>query len=202
MGAGGDEATPVGVDLDADGPALVVAGPPGSGRSTALVAVGTWLLSPGPVAGRPRRPALPAARDRHACPASSRCWRPATTPGCGDCLAQHPDAVVLADDAETLHDTPVEAPLLDLLRADARSGPLGASALVLAGSTTELAGRFRGVTVEARRSRTGVLLSPASAVDGDLFGIRVPPGGRRIPGRGLLVVRGRVTPVQVARPDL
>jgi S-DNA-T family DNA segregation ATPase FtsK/SpoIIIE len=200
VGAGGDEATPVGIDLDADGPALVVAGPPGSGRSTALVAVGTWLLSQGRslvvLAGR-RSPvhaigALPGVLAVLAAGDAARLR---------DCLADHPDAVVLADDAETLHDAPVEAPLLDLLRSDCRSGPLCASAVVLAGGTTELASRFRGVTVEARRSRTGVLLSPASAVDGDLFGIRVPTGGRQMPGRGLLVVRGRVTPVQVARPD-
>jgi S-DNA-T family DNA segregation ATPase FtsK/SpoIIIE len=178
----------------------VVAGPPGSGRSTALVAIGTWLLSQGRslvvLAGR-RSP----LRAIGAVPAVLAVLAAADAAGLRDCLAGHPDAVVLADDAETLHDTPVEAPLLDLLRADARSGPLGASALVLAGSTSELATRFRGVTVEARRSRTGVLLSPASAVDGDLFGIRVPPGSRQAPGRGLLVVRGRVTPVQVARPD-
>jgi S-DNA-T family DNA segregation ATPase FtsK/SpoIIIE len=200
VGAGGDEAGPVGVDLDADGPALVVAGPPGSGRSTALVTIGTWLLSQGRslavIAGR-RSP----LRAVGAVPGVLAVRGPADAARLHDFLVGHPDAVVLADDAETLHDTPVEAPLLDLLRADERTGPLGPGALVLAGPTTELATRFRGVTVEARRSRTGVLLSPASAVDGDLFGIRVPPGCRQVPGRGLLVVRGAVTPVQVARPD-
>jgi DNA segregation ATPase FtsK/SpoIIIE, S-DNA-T family len=200
VGAGGDEATPVGIDLDADGPALVVAGPPGSGRSTALLAIGTWLLSQGRelvvLAARPS-----PVRAIGSVPGVLAVLGAGDDVRLRDCLARHRHAVVLADDAETLHDAPVEAPLLDLLRADARSGPLGASALVLAGSTTELATRFRGVTVEARRSRTGVLLSPASAVDGDLFGVRVPPGSRQVPGRGLLVVRGRVTPVQVARPD-
>jgi S-DNA-T family DNA segregation ATPase FtsK/SpoIIIE len=200
VGAGGDEAVPVGIDLDADGPALVVAGPPGSGRSTTLVAVGTWLLSQGRslvvLAGR--RSPLQAFGSEPGVLAVLGAVEDARL---RDCLADHPDAVVLADDAETLHDTPVEAPLMDLLHGDARSGPLGPSAVVLGGCTTEMATRFRGITVEARRSRTGVLLSPASAVDGDLFGIRVPPAGRQVPGRGLLVVRGRVTPVQVARPD-
>ncbi|HEU4912346.1 MAG TPA: FtsK/SpoIIIE domain-containing protein, partial [Actinomycetes bacterium] len=40
VGVGGDEAGPVGVDLVRDGPAFVIAGPPRSGRSTALATMG------------------------------------------------------------------------------------------------------------------------------------------------------------------
>jgi S-DNA-T family DNA segregation ATPase FtsK/SpoIIIE len=113
-------------------------------------------------------------------------------------LRARPDLVVLADDAETLHDSPVERPLLGLLRADAEGG----AALLLAGSCTEMAGSFRGLTVEARRARTGLLLGAMAPVDGDLLGVRLPRCDGVPAGRGVLVVRGRMTPVQVAHPAL
>ena len=59
VGLGGDEAGAVGVDLVTAGPAMLVAGPPGSGRSTALVAMARWLVQEGrPVAlvAHPRSP--------------------------------------------------------------------------------------------------------------------------------------------------
>jgi S-DNA-T family DNA segregation ATPase FtsK/SpoIIIE len=106
--------------------------------------------------------------------------------------------VVLADDAETLHDTPVERPLLTVLRPD--SDPR--ASIVLAGSTSDMAGCFRGLTVEARRGRTGLLLGQLAPGDGDLLGVRLPRRPAGPPGRGLLVVRGRVTPVQVAHTEI
>ena len=105
---------------------------------------------------------------------------------------------MLADDAETLHDTAVERPLLALLRADADGG----AAVLLAGSAAEMSACFRGLTVEARRARTGLLLGAMAPVDGDLLGVRLPRSDAAPPGRGALVVRGRLTPVQVASPSL
>jgi S-DNA-T family DNA segregation ATPase FtsK/SpoIIIE len=113
-------------------------------------------------------------------------------------LAAHPDLVVLADDAETLHDTAVERPLLARLRADADGGAV----LLLAGSAAEMSACFRGLTVEARRARTGLLLGAMAPADGDLLGVRLPRTDAAPPGRGVLVVRGRVTPVQVATTSL
>ncbi len=113
-------------------------------------------------------------------------------------LAAHPDLVVLADDAETLHDTAVERPLLALLRADAEGG----AAVLLAGSAAEMSACFRGLTVEARRPRTGLLLGAMAPADGDLLGVRLPRSDAAPPGRGVLVVRGRLAPVQVAITSL
>ena len=106
------------------------------------------------------------------------------------------DLVVLADDAETLHDTPVERPLLGMLKADAEGG----ATMVLAGSSPDLAGQFRGLTVEARRGRTGLLLGALGPADGDLLGVRAPRADGGVTGRGLLVVRGRLTPCRWRTP--
>jgi S-DNA-T family DNA segregation ATPase FtsK/SpoIIIE len=65
-----------------------------------------------------------------------------------------------------------------------------------------MAGQFRGLTVEARRGRTGLLLGALGPADGDLLGVRAPRADGSVTGRGLLVVRGRTTPVQVAHSPL
>ena len=197
VGVGGDELVPLGVDLDLDGPAFVVAGPSGSGRSTTLATMGRWLLGQGRrvvVVGHRRSPLQALAGD----PGVVGVLGPGDATALEQQLAAHPDLVVLADDAETLHDTPVERPLSALLRADATGGAL----LLLAGSTAELAGSFRGLTVEARRGRTGLLLGALSPVDGDLFGVRLPRSDAVPTGRGVLVRRGQVMPVQVAHTAL
>jgi S-DNA-T family DNA segregation ATPase FtsK/SpoIIIE len=123
------------------------------------------------------------------------CLGPADTHRLHELLRDQPHVTVLADDAETLHDTPVERPLLGLLHPDAD----GTATLALAGSTAGMSACFRGLTVEARRGRTGLLLGQVTPGDGDLFGLRLARQAGGPPGRGLLVLRGQVTPVQVAR---
>ena len=78
--------------------------------------------------------------------------------------------------------------------------PSGAPrAIVVAGTTDRLAATYRGVTAEARRNRCGVLLCSSSPLDGDLFGVRVARAAEQRPGRGVLVVNGRTSPVQALR---
>ena len=87
------------------------------------------------------------------------------------------------------------ARLTALLRPDSPGRP----ALLLAGATAAMAASFRGLTVEARRGRTGLLLGSLAPADGDLLGVQVARSRAAAPpGRGLLVVRGRAMPVQVA----
>ena len=197
LGVGGDDLEALGVDLAADGPAFVVAGAPGSGRSTTLLTMARWFGHEGVctvVVAPPRSPLSRLSGEpgvlgvvQHDKPELlERLVGAAGSP-----------VVVIADDAEALHDTPVERPLCDMLKSTDRR----AAAVVLAGSAMEMSGFFRGVTVEARRSRCGLLLGPVGPVDGDLFGVRVTRGGEARPGRGLLVIRGRVQPVQVALPE-
>lgn len=186
MGLGGDSVLPVGLPLGAGG-LFLVAGPPASGRTTALntMAVQAGRLGmrvlrlDGPSGGRPRGggpgPLLgdpvPSSMDEPVC--------------------------VVVDDVGDLADTPAE----DELLAWARTGPAGGGMLVVAGETERLAATFRGIVPVVTRARTGLLLQPRGPADGALLGADVPVADAMIPGRGLLVVRGRTTRVQVAVPE-
>jgi S-DNA-T family DNA segregation ATPase FtsK/SpoIIIE len=185
VGCGGDEAEAVGIDLSVDR-CVLVAGPPGSGRSTTLVSMarslherGTDVLAlcpgPSPLADGP----WPVLRPDPAGAAKAK-------------LLGHAQ-VVLVDDVERLRDQPWEL-LLSQLVADP-----AAAAVVVAGTTAALLGTFRGLAGLGRSHRTGVLLRPESASDGEVLGIRAELGDHDLVGRGLLVVRGRQAPVQVAR---
>ena len=185
IGVGGDELAAQPVDLSDGG--WVVGGPPRSGRSTALLTVLAQLDLP-VVAIAPRPSPLRAL------------------PGCltdltdvaalEDRLKAGPVAVVV-DDAELVVDSPLSAVLERVVRAARDTGSL----VLAAGTTDVLVTGYRGFVVDLRRLRSGLLLCPQSPADGDLLGIRV--AGRAdavVPGRGLLVSRTGVTPVQVALP--
>ena len=195
FGVGGDDARPVGVDLQRDGPWVLVTGRPGSGRSTALLTATSWLLAEGReivIVARPRSPL-------HVLADLPRVWTLA--PDRGD-LRQVLDhaaaAVVVIDDAEDLRDTAVERAVIDVARADEdqRLGFLIGCAL------TEVVTGFRGLAVEARRGRTGLLLGNPGAGDGEAFGLRLPRSAGAPAGRGLLVTRGVAAPLQVAVPEI
>jgi DNA segregation ATPase FtsK/SpoIIIE, S-DNA-T family len=102
------------------------------------------------------------------------------------------------DDAELVVDSGLGRVLERVVREARDVGVL----VVVAGTTEELVTGFRGFVVDVRKARAGVLLSPRSAADGDLLGVRLSraTGGDVVPGRGLLAVGGRVQPLQVALP--
>jgi S-DNA-T family DNA segregation ATPase FtsK/SpoIIIE len=202
VGVGGDELTALSVDLTADGPGFTVAGPPGSGRSTALVNLAWTLLLGGTrlvlVTPRPSplRELADAARvlgslDADAGPDDLARLLPASR-------GNHEPTAVVIDDAELVADGPLAAPVGAFLRTarDRRA------ALVVAGTTEELLGQFRGFLLDARRGQSGLLLWPGGPADGELFGRRLSAwaGGPRRPGRGLFFRRGTATQVQVPEP--
>ncbi|QXG77123.1 FHA domain-containing protein [Modestobacter sp. L9-4] len=180
LGPGGDDGGPVEIDVSRTGGLLVV-GPPGSGRSATLQALGRHCRAAGvPVV------ALVAPRDAgdggisRSDAAGLRAWVAAQ---------DGRRAVVLADDLPALPDD-----VADVL------GAAGGQLLVLAsGTAAELAASFRGAAVGLRRSRTALLLRPAVG-DAELLGLRVPrtPLPAR-PGSGWLVDARGATRVQVAR---
>ena len=194
VGVGGDEAGAVGVDLVAAGPAMLVAGPTGSGRSTALVAMVRWMVQRGrPVAvvAHQRSPLHALVPERGGCVLvptdDDRTLR--------EMAATQDGLTVLVDDVEAVADTVVERALQELVRP----GAAASASVVVSGTTSELAATYRGLAVDVRRSRTGLLLGPPRPADGDLLGVRLPQAMTTSgpPGRGVLVVRGRPLLVQV-----
>ena len=75
----------------------------------------------------------------------------------------------------------------------------GRGLVACAADTATLLTQYRGTAVEVARAQTGILLSPQGISDGELFGVRTARSLERVPGRGLLAVRGRATEIQVAR---
>ncbi|HZR49962.1 MAG TPA: FtsK/SpoIIIE domain-containing protein [Streptosporangiaceae bacterium] len=200
VGAGGDELGPQGIDLGAEGPGVVLAGPPRSGRSTALTTMARSLLRSGtPVlAIAPRRSPLRSL---------------AGSPGVLGVLGADVDAaavnaaidglteyVIVIDDAELLSDSLV-APRLDEILVSARDAE---HAMIVAGATSDLGRIYSGFVRTALKSRCGVFVGLEGPSDGDLFGIRLPRGagtGAGPLGRGLIVRPGSIAPVQIALPE-
>ena len=198
LGAGGDELEPLGLDVRDEGPGLTIAGPPRSGRSTALLTMAASLLEQGtPVlAVTPRRSPLRSLAGRDGVLGVLE----------GDVAADQITSavagldrfVVAVDDAELLFNGPLSAPLEKIL-ASGRDGEHG---LIIAGATGDLTRAYSGFIKEALKSRCGVLVAVDSPNDGDLFGIRLPRNAGPGPlGRGLLVRPGATAPLQIALPD-
>jgi S-DNA-T family DNA segregation ATPase FtsK/SpoIIIE len=186
VGVGGDEVGPLTVEVDSG---FVIAGPPRSGRSTTLMTLAQQLLSRGErvVAVAPRPSLLRGLPECHT-------DRDATYDL--ESLLADPPAALLIDDADLLVDSPLSNALEKAVRQMRDTGTY----VVAAGTTDELNTGYRGFVVELRRAKAGILLSPQSAADGDLLGVRLSRsvGGEIHPGRGLLCFRGAATPVQVA----
>jgi S-DNA-T family DNA segregation ATPase FtsK/SpoIIIE len=191
VGPGGDEGDPLVVDLLRTG-GLLVSGPPGSGRSTALDAftqhlraVGAQVLRVGRSPGGTHRPGAQP----------DDCWlEPGDEAGVrawvGE-LAGRP-GVVVADDVGT----PAEWSALGALPSE---GPRAGVALVVAATAGQLSGHYQGPIAALRRGRTGLLLCPGPG-DADLLGIRLPRTPLPVrPGSGWLVTGPAMERVQVAR---
>jgi S-DNA-T family DNA segregation ATPase FtsK/SpoIIIE len=200
VGVGGDELAPLGVDLDDDGPGFVVGGPARSGRSTALLTIAGSLLDRGCelVVVTPRQSPLRGLAGR---PGVLGVLTGASV-GENDVLALLDQAlgpaVVLVDDGELLVDAPCAAAFETVLR----EGRDGQRSLVVGGTTSEMVNGYRGFIVEARKTKSGLLINPEHPMEGDLLGIKPPRSavGPAPKGRGLLVNRGSYLPAQVPLP--
>ncbi|SOC48879.1 DNA segregation ATPase FtsK/SpoIIIE, S-DNA-T family [Blastococcus aggregatus] len=188
IGPGGDDGTPLEVDLGRSGGLLVV-GPPGSGRTSAVEAWARRLADAGAEVAwlAPPRPGGPTdAPGGYLDPADARAvaaWVDGLDGRRG---------VLVADD---LGSGPECGGLAGLPPLGARSG----LALLAAGSPAQLISHYQGPVAALRRARTGLLLC-ASPADAETLGIRLPrlPLPAR-PGSGWLVTDGRAERVQVAR---
>ncbi len=183
---------------------LVVAGPPRAGRSTTLCTLVGSHLSEALRTGPPPQVVVVAPRPSPLRALSAPGVTVAVVTDSGDALLLErlltTPGLLVVDDAELVADTAL-APVLDAAVASARDT---GTVVLAAGTTAALLTAYRGWVVEARRGRSGLLLTPESAADGELFGCRLPRSTgeeQAPPGRGLLVVRGAPAPVQVALPD-
>lgn len=190
VGPGGDGGAPLVVDLLRTG-GLLVAGPPGSGRSTALHAFAQHLLALGAGVLRVGEP-----QDGQGPAPGARWVEAADDAGVRSWLAglDGLPGVVVADDLGT----PAEWSALSALPTlGARTGV----ALVVGGSPGLLSTHFQGPVAALRRGRTGLLLCPGPG-DADLLGARLPRTPLPLrPGSGWLVTGGITERVQVARRE-
>ncbi|GAA3659635.1 FtsK/SpoIIIE domain-containing protein [Nonomuraea antimicrobica] len=176
------------------GPALVVAGTPKSGRSTALATMLAYLVKRGwqPAIVAPRASPLrglgvPATFGADATPDQVR-------------AALRGRHVLVVDDLELLGtDSELAYWLTEHVGEIRDSGNL----VIAAGSADDLDSMYSGPIVAMKKSRSGLLLRPNSVGQGDLFGITLPRSaatGMAPAGRGLLVRGGSWEQIQVATP--
>ncbi|QXC61376.1 FHA domain-containing protein [Aquihabitans sp. G128] len=190
------------VDLADLAPGFVVAGPPLSGRSTALAAVvaslpdrgdGAWEV----VVVTPRRSPLADLAGPGVVVLAGAAVEDELEAALDDAHERATEGVLLVvDDAELLADGRTAR----ILEARVRTARDDGLAVVAAATTDDLLlQRYRGWLAELRRARTGLLLAPASSADGEVFDLKLArsTGGTWPAGRGLLVRRGRSELLQV-----
>lgn len=206
LGVGGDDARPVALDV---GRGVLVVGPPGSGRSTALALLAGRAAAVGTLRGvLARDPAVADAVRAVAgvdVPVVSR-FAPtdvagfldavgATGPG-GRTSATAGRPVVVVDDVDQLAQ-------LCVLEADRLAALCRDDVALVASATTAAAVMaMRGPLAELRALRRGLVLGPSERGSADVFGhdlAWLTDPGRPRAGRGVVVDGARLTPVQVAR---
>ncbi|MCB2175471.1 MAG: hypothetical protein KQH57_06660 [Actinomycetales bacterium] len=180
LGRGGDQAAQVVADLSRG---LLVVGPAGSGRSTVLDRIDRH-------APQGVELARPSARDL---PDLVAAWQA----GSGS------RRLVLLDDADlALRGRPdLDERLAEWVLA-AEQGDPTAPRVAATARTDRVAATFRGVVATLRGAAPILVLDPLATGSGDAAGTdlsrAVDP--RRVPGRAVLLVSGRPTPVQLAGP--
>ncbi len=191
LAVGGDDLSPELIDFTDIGPGFTVAGPPGSGRSTALVSIARSVLAFGAqvIAVLPRTSpvgSIPSDALHIVSPvdldADDLAARFATGP-----------TVLIVDDVHLLS-AEQSVLLRGLVDGFAAGGEFG---FAVAGDIDKLS--LLPVAMGARRSGSGLLLSPRN-LDRDLLSLSaLPPTvvGRQPPGRGFLARRSNGHEVQV-----
>ncbi len=191
VAVGGDRLTAYGPDLATGTPAFVIAGPPESGRSTALRAlaasylkIGTRVLLVAPRTSPLREP-FPDAHGVVGLLTGSDL----AAEDLKEALLDRGPLVILIDDAELLRGC-AAGPELAAILSRQHGENVG---IVLAGDADGLCGGFSGWQLEARKARRGLLLSPQNVTDADLIGTRLARTsvGKPVePGRGILHLGG------------
>ncbi|GAA3859226.1 FtsK/SpoIIIE domain-containing protein [Streptomyces sedi] len=197
LGVGGDDGGVLGYDFAEGSGSFLVAGPPHSGRSTALAAMCVSLVMSGTslVVLTPRDSPL-RQLSRHGLARVIAEVDP-DPEVLEEALAEVADrpAVVVVDDAELLVNSRLDRPL----RQVGSSGRDRGHGLLLAAPAESMT--TMGWIGVARRGRRGLLLGPKGLNEGELIGARLTPEhlrGGAVPGRAWTAgPNGRVRAVQV-----
>lgn len=194
VGVGGDEALPIWVDLQEHPAGFLVAGPAGSGRSTALRAMALGAIAGGRevVLGVTRRSPLADLEHTPGVRGLIR-WEDAD-PSTLEALLDGDAPLVLVDDVDGLDRND---PIMTAALAHTGSGVR----IIAAGSTDTLRDSVTGWISPMRGSRSGLLLWPSSGFDGGAFGLSesIPSELQfsRPAGRALWIAQRRRQTVQV-----
>ncbi|MFD4510502.1 FtsK/SpoIIIE domain-containing protein [Streptomyces sp. NPDC058457] len=187
VAVGGDTLTSLSPDL-ADVPTFVIAGPPRTGRSTALLTAAESLLAAGAglIVLAPRRSPLRQLRGRPGV-AALITDAEVTAQEFRQALGNVPEeqGVIVVDDAELFMGAEIDPDLALLARGGAGTG----WGVLAAGNAESLALSLAGWMGQVKRNRTGMLLSPQGLSDGEVIGVKLTRGvvGQAPqPGRGLL----------------
>ncbi|MEU5867045.1 FtsK/SpoIIIE domain-containing protein [Nonomuraea sp. NPDC047529] len=200
VGVGGDTLGARFFRTGEDGPALVVAGTPKSGRSTALCTMLTCLLNRGwqAVLVTPRLSPLREFGDR---PGVRACFGgDADAERVREAVAAPGRCALLIDDLELLGNS---GPLADWITDHVGESRDSGNLVIGAGNVDDLDSMYSGPVVAMKRTRSGLLLRPNQPGQGDLFGVQLPRSvatGIGPPGRALLFRGGTWERVQVAVP--
>ena len=193
------------LDVDEHGPALLVAGPRRSGRSTTLLTIANFVHAKGWSIAM----FTPRVSPLRGFTASERVYGPFDTSVTKehavalleDLRSQPVPSLVLVDDIELFG---ADGWFSDVLSTHLDRIRDSGSLFVGAGTPALLGVHFSGPVSTLKKSRSGVLLSPQSTTDSDLFGAVVPRSSfsqAMPPGGGFLVQVGAVERVQVLWPD-
>ena len=205
LAVGGDTLGLRTLDALEHGPALLVTGPRRSGRSTVLRTMATFALQTGwkVVVVTPRISPLRdiCAQDDVFGPFDETSDEAEVTALLEQLRLGEAPVLVLVDDVELIGaDGWLPTLLGDLVDKFRDSG----SVLAGAGSPTEMGGLYRGPVVALKRSGSGLMLSPQSSTDTDMFGARLARsalGASLPPGGGFLMRTGGTERVQVIWPE-
>ncbi len=196
-----DAPLPIGLELDSgdwawldaieDGPVLPIAGPPKSGRSSALLAIAGFAADRGwdviTVVHSRRSPLAAAENDELGCRCSADELGIALDKTTGRVL-------VLVDDVQRLADQDLLQPAID---ADGR-------ALIAIAASADFLSSRTGVMRTLPAADGGLLLAPQGPLDGSAIGLRRLPDewvANPRPGRGILAIAGEARQVQVPITD-
>ena len=198
VGVGGDTLSFQGFDPMRDGPGFLVAGPPRSGKSNTLQVIAQLQL-------KQRRPIIAFAprisplRD-HAPGGRMKVFTGAEPlDDIRAALAAMPKShMVVVDDFDVIG---ADTPLGQLLNEHFGKMRDTSSIMVVAASIDEILSLYRGLTMELKRGRTGIVLAPRASNDGDILNARLPRSvGASMPvGRGVLTHASGWRWVQVPR---